>query len=362
MNSTFPSPIYIIEKSKILHNIQQIITYANGRRVYAVLKANGYGLGNLEFAKLCLEGGLRCFAANDIHCIEELSASGLVFDDLLFLASPNPADIPRLLDLHVTFTVANDADAKNLMPYHVNAHLKLDSGMGRRGFMTSTPYDIAELYQKYDSINFTGIYTHFANSANRKYTKKQFDRFMQVINTLKSENISPGICHCCSSSSAFYYDEMLLDGIRVGSAILGRLPRSCNLTFHRTGICSVAVETVKPLPKGSTVGYGCTYKTRHDLTIALCPLGTHNGFGSTCKSGAQIFPAFAKDIVRRIINYFSKKDCLYGIINGHKCRVLGNICSEMTVLDVSDIICHAGDVAQFDINPIVLNDVPVLFI
>lgn len=353
---------YMAEKARISHNIEKLKQRTPGGRIYAVLKANGYGLGCAEMAAICAENGLSCFAVSETKDAEKIISSGVPVRELLLLSSARPCEIPALAAMGVTFTVASSADAENLKDIHATAHIKVDTGMGRRGFRWNDPKAMESIYKKYPNIRFTGIYTHFADGANPRRTKKQFKRFQNPLSFLESRGINPGIRHCCSSTSAFRYDHMLLDGIRTGSALLGRIQKSAEFGLERTGICRVDVESVRRLPKGTPVGYGGIFRTRRETVVALCPIGTHNGFGVTGQPGLERPLAALSESARRIFQLLRGGNVPFGVINGCKCKVLGRICSESVILDVTDIPCQPGDKAYFDINPLYLNDIPVEFV
>lgn len=362
MRDQITSKCYVVEKQKVGHNIQLLRQRAGGRIIYAVLKANGYGLGCTEMAKLCSEHGLRRFAVTELCDAEKIAASGVPVDELLLLTSAFPHEIDRLVELGVTFTVASEEDAENLSGRQVRAHVKVDTGMSRRGFLAEDPSAIAAVYENYPDIQFTGIYTHFSNGGDRKGTKVQFDRFCGVLQTLEERGIAPGIRHCCSSPAILGDESMLLDGIRVGSALLGRFSDTLHMGFQRTGVCYVPVESVRQIPKGAQVGYSGLFTAKRATTTALCPLGLHNGFGQSyimgkVRPGVDLFQTLSA-IRKRI-----RGDGIPGgVLGGHRCKALGIIGSEIAILDVTGVPCKRGDLVEFDINPLMLNDVPVLYL
>lgn len=353
---------YLVEKENIAHNVRLLRQRMATGKLYAVLKANGYGLGCREMAILCAENGVDHFAVSDLADAEAVVASGVRVQELLFLSSAPKEQIPRLVQLGVTFTVASESDATRLSDYWVNAHIKVDTGMGRRGFLDQAPDRIAALYEAYPNIRFTGIYTHFADGSNRKGVTAQFARFEAVLNYLQKQGISVGLRHCCSSGSVFLEDAMLLDGARVGSALLGRIVGGQAYGLRPTGVCAVPIEAVRTIPKGATVSYGRTFRAKKEMRVAICPVGTHHGLGLVPLCGRQSFwPALLENL-RRLRNRMLGRSVPYAMIAGQKCECLGCICSEMVVLDVTDIHCQAGDTALFNINPILLSNVPIEWI
>ena len=353
---------YIVETAKVAQNIRTLQTRISQRKLYAVLKADGYGLGCRKMAVLCGQAGVRRFAVSDLRGAEEVFASGATVDELLLLSSPDPAQIGRLAELGVTFTVASEADAALLAPYSVPVHVKIDTGMGRRGLPSNAPHAVTALYRQYPTLSFTGIYTHFSTGADLRQTQRQFSRFQTVLQALDTAGIQPGTRHCCSSSSLFHEEEMLLDGVRAGSALLGRVPGGERFGLHRTGYCQAEVERVRQLPKGWTVGYGGSFRTQQETLAALCPIGTHHGFGLSAQHGRQSLPHRCGELLTYARSQVLEGAVPYGVIHGHPCKVLGRICSETVLLDVTHVPCKAGDPVLFDINPLLLHHVPVRFI
>lgn len=354
--------IYLVEKQKIAANIRTLRDRVGDRKIYAALKANAYGLGAVEMARLCGENGLTNFAVTDGKTAKAVLEAGIPVEEVLLMVSADPSEIPELVRLGVTFTVASEKDAINLSEYTVKAHVKVDTGMGRRGFLAEDAEKIASLYGRYPNIHFAGIYTHFANGGDRKATRLQFDRFRVVVDTLRKTGIEPGLRHCCASTTVFGDAVMLLDGVRIGSALLGRVTGMAGAELSRTGMCQVTIEAVRSLPKGATAGYGGVYRAPRNMQVAVCAIGTHNGVGVAPQAGMQEPVTGLKNLLRLIHNRLSGHTVPTALIGGKRCKAVGTVYSETVMLDVTDVPCQPGDTVLFDINPILLHDVPVKFI
>lgn len=353
---------YLVEKEKIAHNIRVIRQRVGSKQVYAVLKADGYGLGCAALAGVCAENGIDCFAVTDPKEAEAVANAGLPVQELLLMASAAPEGIGQLAAMGVTFTVASEQDAENLAGYSVPAHIKVDTGMGRRGFAAEQAQQIAQLYSRFPNIRFTGIYTHFSDGANKKTAHRQFEQFRAVLAELEKQGINPGIRHCCNSQATFHQKGMMLDGVRIGSALLGRIVGGSRFGLQRTGVCQVPLEAVRAVKKGAPLGYGSIYHAKKDMQIALCPIGTHHGFGVSSRNGDQdLLPAFLS-MLRLIRNRLSGRSIPAARINGEHCKAVGCLCSEAAMLDVTGVDCRAGDVAEFDINPMLVHDIPIEFV
>lgn len=366
MNNTAKK--YIVEAEKITHNIGVIRQQAKDAIVYAVVKCDGYGTGCANLTRICAQNGLRRFAVTEVReaqCVAEQTSP----EELLMLTSVTDlADAQALDACGATFTVASVADAELLSDYcatqskPVCAHIKIDTGMGRRGFLPQQAEDVIGLYYRFPEIRFTGIYTHFGHAFDPKATKEQYDRFRAVLQALEKEGINPGVRHCCNSVATFRYPQMALDAVRAGSSLLGRILGGDKYGLQRTGVCRASVECVRTLPKDSTVGYGGIYRTKKETKVALCSVGGHNGFGLALKPGLQSTGTGLLDLLAIIRNRLTGRDVPTVEIGGKRCRVLGCICSEAVMIDVTDVPCEAGDVALFDINPLMLNDMEVEYV
>ena len=359
---------YIVEAGKIAHNISVIRQRAGEAMVYAVVKCDGYGTGCRNLTRICAENGLRRFAVTEVReaqCVVQET----VPEELLMLTSvTDMADVDALAQCGTTFTVASLADAQLLSAYCAEqkrslcAHIKVDTGMGRRGFLPEQSEQIVSLYYRFPEIHFTGIYTHFGHAFDPKATKEQYRKFQSVLSALDAEGIQPGVRHCCNSVATFHYPEMALDAVRAGSCLLGRILGGSKYGLQRTGICQATIECVRTLPKGSTVGYGGIYRTTRETKVALCSVGGHNGFGLALKPGLQSTGTGLLDLLAIIRNRLTKRDVPTASVEGKQCRVLGCICSEAVMIDVTGVSCEAGDVALFDINPLMLHDMPIEYV
>ncbi len=358
---------YVVEKEKIAHNICRVRQTVGDAAVYAVIKANGYGTGCENLAGVCAENGIRRFAVTERR--EAEAAAGFPHEEILMMTQvTDPEEIAALDRLGVTFTVASEASAEALAAYcrsrqtQLRAHVKVDTGMGRRGFRAEDIQAVQALYGRYPELDFVGIYTHFCDAADRKLTEGQYRRFQNMLAALKQAGIDPGLRHCCGSGGTFYHPEMVLDGVRVGSALLGRVVGGSKFGLQRTGICHVPIESAGVLPKGATVGYGAVYRTSRETETAVCAVGCHHGLGVSSRAGRQSGMRNIITLLWLVKNRLPQRDVPHARINGVDCPVLGCISAEAVTLDVTGAACKPGDTALFDINPLMLNDVQIEYI
>ena len=359
---------YLVDASPLKNNVHTLRKRAGERTFWAVIKGDGYGLGLAPMAKLLADCGVDHFAVTEPADVQSLRAAGLTDAKILVLRPTTDRDeVSQLLSLGAIFTLSSQDDAAVLsdmavrMAAKAEAHLKIDTGMGRYGFLPSELDKILPLFAPSDHLLITGVYSHFHSAfCNKRQTVAQFTSFLSVLNALKEANIDYGMAHICNSVGLLRFPEYALDGVRVGSALLGRLSFQGNFGLKRVGYCEATVDELRWLPAGHSTGYGAAWRAKKPTRIAVLPIGYYHGFG--CTVGDDIFRP--RDELRKIFGACKRllfKKSLYVTLNGRSCRVLGHIGMLHTVIDVTDCDCKLGDTAILDINPILLRGMDVVF-
>lgn len=355
---------YVVKRDDLHHNIRLILEKAAGKTVWGVIKGDGYGLGVVNMARELAGQGIGHFAVTDVSEVRALRQAGFDGPILMMSATAEPDTLGQLLELGAIVTVSSPADAAAIAALGwekpVQAHVKIDTGMGRYGFLPEDLTALEALYREHPAISFTGIYTHFYNSSEPEPTEAQFAAFTRVVEGLKEKGIDPGMVHCCNSSAFLKYPKMHCDAVRVGSGLLGRVTVGSNTGLKVIGQCQATVEEIRTIPAGHTVGYGAGWKAKRETRTAVIPIGYHNGFA--VDRGFDLWRL--SDCVRGVARYvkaFLQKKALYVSVNGKNCQVLGHVGMVNLVADVTDAECAVGDVAEVNINPLVLKAVPVVF-
>lgn len=356
---------YIVEKDAVLHNLDCLLAKADTTPLWAVLKGNGYGLGTEPMAELCLQKGIRRFAVTELE--EAAVIRRLAPDAQILLLRPvmQPAELERLLELDVIATVGSAEHAAALdaiaarKDLVAEAHIKVDTGMGRYGFLPQETEKILDIYRYHDHLAVSGIYTHFHTAFGKeKISAHQAELFRNVLQVIAGAGIQAGNAHCCNSHAFLRFPEWKMDGVRVGSAIVGRVRVRSEL--RRVGICEASVDEVRWLPAGHTTGYGAAWRAKKPTRIAVIPVGWYHGF--TNEYGHDIFRF--RDCLRDMLGaakhmIFGKK--LYVNIGGKRCRVLGHVGMLHTVCDVTKVKCEAGDKATLEISPTQVRGMEIVY-
>ncbi|HZK39287.1 MAG TPA: alanine racemase, partial [Clostridia bacterium] len=208
-------------------------------------------------------------------------------------------------------------------------------------------------YNSFDSIDFTGIYSHFSCSFAKspESVDRQMEKFLAVTQVLENAGVNCGVKHIANSSAALLYPATHLDCVRIGSAFLGRLAVPNIYGLHKIGLMECEVTAIKDLPKNHNIGYGDAYKTKKPVRIAIIPIGHTHGFGLEKRKDCFRLRDVARYVLNDIKLLFGKEK-LYCRIGGEQVPVIGRIGLTHTAVDISGIDCEPGNIAVFEINPL----------
>ncbi len=305
-----------VHLSKISKNLQKITKQIAPAKVMFVVKCNGYGHGAYEVSREAEQSGFCDFLG--VASIEEglyLREKGINLP-ILVLGSIYPFEAFEYAiknDLSITVASLDSAkevvkisDALNLT---AKCHIKVDTGMGRIGTRAGGILKIAQILKQGKNINLEGIYSHFSCAhSDSKYTKHQTTIFNIVIDECKKENINFKIKHIANSYGMLNFPDSRLDMVRTGLAVYGIMKGYEDALEWKSKIIFL-----KNMPKGSFIGYDNTYKCDDEKRIATIPVGYGDGY------------------YRRLSNQ-SKV-----LVNGQRCKIVGNISMDMMTIDVSHL-------------------------
>lgn len=356
----------VIEKKDLIHNIKAIKELAkkNGKnesgkeyQIIAVVKGNGYGLGLIEYSKILINQGINFLAVSTVEEAIALREAGIEVDILLLSSICIEEEVKMLIDNDIILSIGSlqAAEVANKLAKEkkVRAHIKIDTGFGRYGFVYTQINEIVEAYKNYPNLIIEGTFSHFSQSyaKNEKYTKLQFDRFISVIETLKLNDINPGMLHICNSSAFLKYPYMHLNAARIGSAFLGRILVPNKIGLKRIAKLETQIIEIKTLPKGYNIGYSCTEKTKKETKIAVLPVGYYDGFNvSTSNDMFRIIDRI-RDVygaLKRVL----KKGKITVVVGEARCKVLGQIGMHHTIIDITGANANIGDKVTMDVKPI----------
>lgn len=348
----------VIEKEKITHNLGVIDVKSGGAPMIAVLKANAYGLGLCQMAKILAESGVRRWAVTEPQDAVTLRDAGFAEQEILILRSTSQKDdVAKIISSTSTATIGSydAAVALNGMAASegavVDVHIEIDTGMGRYGFEPSELERIFSVFRFMENLHVAGMYTHFPSAfSSKKSTLAAQEKLVATAARVRAEGFEPGMIHAANSAGMFCCDLPALDAIRIGSAIGGRVICKKETGLQKTGKLESEVAEVRWLPKGHGVGYGPAFVTKKPTRIAIIPVGTADGFMVEKARDSFRF----RDCLRMALSDISKwigSKKFHVTVGGRKARVIGHVGISHTTVDVTNIDCEPGTKAVFDVAP-----------
>ena len=321
-----------ISLNAIEHNYNVIRNkVADDTKVCCVIKADGYGHGAVELSQVYEKLGADFFAVSNIDEGIEIRKSGSKLPIVILGYTP-VSEAENLAEYDISQAVFSLEYAKELSEKCVEEdcickmHIKVDSGMSRIGFMCQEfprdEYSIEEICEAccLPNLEVEGLFTHFCvsdeDAEGREFTNKQYENFIHVRDSLKKRGVDISVVHCSNSGAIEDYPETCCDMVRAGIILYGLAPSSKladRLDLVPAMTLKTVVAFVKEGQKGATISYGRTFTADRKMKIATVPIGYADGFiRQNAKDG-------------------------YMMVNGKKAKIVGRICMDQTMLDVTDI-------------------------
>ena len=286
----------VIEREAVKNNIGVIKERAGEAVIYAVLTGNCQGAGLVELARLLREEGIGRFAVSEPAEAAALRRAGCVEEEILMLRpTVDRAELEQLIDLNVVCTVGSAdtgmalngaAEARSTV---VEAHIQIDTGMGFGGFLADEPEKILSVYRNLPNVAVSGICTQLhARKKGGEDLAARLGQFHRVVEAIRAAGFETGVVHAAGSYALLHCADARLDGVRAGSALLGRCRRVHGDGLYRVGYGEVGIEETRWLPKGHTVGSARPVVLRRPTRVAVLPVGYQNGFGVARAQGGGL--------------------------------------------------------------------------
>lgn len=323
-----------IDLDAIAHNTREIKKLTGNRvEMMGVVKADAYGHGVLEVVRTLLDNGVTQLAVSMLDEAIQIRKMGIGVP-ILVLSYTDPARADEIILNEVTQTVFSMelaralSDASVRLGKNVKIHVKVDTGMTRVGFMPGygAVKNIMEI-SRMPGIIIEGLFTHFASAdeRDREYTMMQFERYMSLCTELARVGIHIPVRHVCNSAAIIQYPEMHLNMVRPGIILYGLYP-SCEVPRNSIALrpamtLKANVILVKDVDSDVCISYGRTFRTSRKSRIATIPIGYADGY-------------------TRLLSNKGKM-----IVNGEFAPVVGRICMDQCMIDVTDLKhdVHVGD-------------------
>jgi Alr-MurF fusion protein len=206
----------------------------------------------------------------------------------------------------------------------IKIHLKLDTGMHRLGFVESDADEVISILGKNTNIQVASVFSHLSGADEKKhdeFTKTQVDLFVRITNKIKEELRIEPILHILNSSGLLRFSEWQFNMVRLGIGLYGVNPTGNQAQLKPVATLKTTISQIKKVNKGETIGYGRMGKVEEKpVTLATIAIGYADGFSRAFSKGnGKVF------------------------INGKFAPVIGNVCMDMTMVDISDIPAQEND-------------------
>ena len=332
MEKLFDSTWLEIDLDAVKLNIKNIRKHIGKQiKIMGIVKGNGYGHDAVEISKIILNQGVDQLAVARIEEAIFLRKNNIQAP-ILVLGAALKEQFELYLDYQIMASISdlNDISIFNNIAAKLNKkmqlHLKIDTGMGRLGINPQEMKDFYDYIIKLSNIEIVGIFTHFstADERDKSYTYYQFKLFNEVIDLIKDIDITPKPCfHTANSGAILDLPETWLDMVRPGCLIYGLYPSDeVKKTIKLSPVLSFKsrIVYIKKIKAGNLIGYGKAFQAKRDTTVATLPVGYADGYPRSLSNSGQV------------------------LIRGELVPVIGRVCMDQMMVDVTDIASAAvGD-------------------
>lgn len=301
--------------------------------VMAVIKSNAYGHGLKETA-LGVQSQVDWFGVDSLEEGIRLHQAGIT-KPILVLGFIRPLCIKQAVENGLSFVAYEPAILKELKKlstqgllkkYPAKLHLKVETGTVRQGLNGKALLDFAKSAHKIQGVRIEGIYTHFANiedTTDHTFADLQLKRLLEEKEKLIKAGIKPEITHAGCTAAALLFADTHLDMIRLGIGLYGLWSSKetqavaqkmhLNIKFKPALTWKAIIAQIKSVPKGTAISYGLTEHVTRPSKIAILPIGYWDGYDRGLSGSG------------------------HAIIRGTRCKVVGRICMNMMMVDVTDV-------------------------
>jgi alanine racemase len=317
-----------IDLEAIRLNIRYLMSRtAPGTKFMGVVKADAYGHGAVPVARILEEEGASHLAVALVKEGIHLRQNGFL-QPILLLGHTFVEDYPLVCEYNLMPTIFTLDQAETLntcagaLGKRVTIHIKIDTGMGRLGFLPSedTMQAIARI-ASLPNLEVEGIFSHLATApqlSDTSYCKRQFQIFMDFLEKLKRLGVAFPLRHISNSGANILFPEMQLDMVRPGTAIFGLFPgpeleTMPTVVLHPGMSIKARLAHVKPVPIGTKVSYTSSFETTRTSVLGVVPMGYVDG------------------VFRNLANRG------HVLLHGKRCPMVGNICMDQFVIDITDV-------------------------
>ena len=313
-----------INLSNLLHNLNQVRRkIPSGCKILAVVKANAYGHGSIAVSRELEKAGVDMLGVATVDEGARLREAGLR-KDILVLGLICDGSVPYIIKWRLTPVVYTQAVVKSLSDASCSAgitlpvHIKGDTGMKRIGVDSDDATEFVSEISKLKGIRIEGLMTHFAEADldDKDFVREQLSRFLAACKRIEQAGIRIPLRHVANSAAIIDMKETHLDMVRPGIMLYGYPPSpqlEKNVDLKQVMTLKSRIIYLKNVPPKTGISYGRIYTTSRETIVATLPIGYADGFSRSLSNIGQV------------------------IVRGMRAPVIGRVCMDMTMADVTDI-------------------------
>lgn len=313
-----------VDLDALLHNLSQYRNLLKKEtKLMVMVKANAYGGGLLEVANFLQGQGVDQLGVAYLDEALELRKNGITIP--IMVMNPHTDHFAQIERNNLEAAIFSTSHLKRLLndtDKHPSIHVKIDSGMHRLGFSLEQLPELLALLKENPALKLEGIFTHFSSSdlaSEDEFTYQQASVFNKAYNEIVKVIGYKPTKHAVNSPGMVRFPQYHFDMVRLGIGLYGFDPAN-QLELRPISQLKTIISQIQHLKKGDTVGYSRKGMVEKDARIAVIPIGYEDGYLRVFGNG------------NAMVNF-----------NGVNCPTIGNICMDMTMVDVSNVECVEGD-------------------
>lgn len=316
----------IVDLDAIASNIKNIRAKVDKNSgIIGIIKADAYGHGSVETAKVLLDNGADWLAVAVVDEGLNLRKNGITAPILLLGYTPelrlNDVINNGFIQTVYSYDTAKKlSEAASALGKKAVIHIKIDTGMGRIGYrVNEESADEIVKISKLPNIDVNGMFTHFstADEADKAYTLEQYNKFVKMNDMLEERGLHIPVKHAANSAAIMDFDNMMFNMVRPGIILYGAYPsdevKKENLSLSPAMSIKTHVSYVKDVNEGDSISYGRKYTAPSKRRIATIPVGYADGFIRAYSKGGKV------------------------LVRGEYAPIVGRICMDQFMVDVTDI-------------------------
>ncbi|NLJ82647.1 MAG: bifunctional UDP-N-acetylmuramoyl-tripeptide:D-alanyl-D-alanine ligase/alanine racemase [Bacteroidales bacterium] len=298
-------------------------------KIMAMVKAFGYGIGDIDIANELQYHKIDYLTV--AYADEGIELKNKNIHTPIMVMNPEERSIesilkyqlqPEVYSFRILHLIIQAMEHNPQIP-HINVHLKIDTGMHRLGFEKQNLGELLLLLSQNPKIIIESIFSHLAAADDPKediFTRQQANLFSECYDIISNHIGYKPIKHITNSIGTIRFPEYQFDMVRLGIGLFGINAFANPTKLENVASLRTIISQIKYIKKGDTVGYNREYTAVQNMTLATIPIGYADGFPRSLGKGNGVV-----------------------LINNQLAKIIGNVCMDMSMVDITHIQAKEGD-------------------